>query len=66
MLNKFANNSQDKTDVIPVDFQLSVVKSLGAQWMFQLYDYLKLKPDVVQNGFRAVVIVDCVVEVCFN
>ena len=51
---------EEKTDVTPVDLRLSVVKPLGAQWMIQLYDYLKSKPEIVQNGFRAVGIEDCI------
>ena len=50
----------EKTDVTPVDLRLSVVKPLGAQWMIVLYDYLKSKPDIIQNGFRAVGIEDCI------
>ena len=46
----------EKTDVVPVDLRLSVV---GAQWMMKLYDYLKSKPEIIENGFRAVGIVDC-------
>ena len=45
---------QEKTDVTPVDLRLSVVKPLGAQWMIELYVYLKSKPKIIQNGFRAV------------
>ena len=32
-----------------VDLQMSVVKSLGAQW---LIDYMKSRPDIISNGFR--------------
>ena len=39
---------------MPVDLRLSVVKPLGAQWMMKLYDYLKSKPEIIENGFRAV------------
>ena len=34
------------------------LKSLGEHLVIQLHDYLKSKPDIVQNGFRAVGIVD--------
>jgi hypothetical protein len=62
MLNKSANISTTRqmSDVTPVDLYLNVVKPLGAQWMIQLYDYLKSKPDIVQNGFRAAGILDCI------
>lgn len=51
---------QEKTEVVPVDLRLSVVKPLGAQWMIKLYDYIKSKPEIVCNGFKAVGIVDCI------
>ena len=37
----------------PVDLCMSVVKPWGAQWMTELYDYLKTKPDIMKNGFKA-------------
>jgi hypothetical protein len=43
MLNKYLH---DKTDVTPVD---------GAQWMIQLYHYLKSTPDIGAAG-----ILDCI------
>ena len=46
----------------PVDLRLSVVKPLGAQWMIKLYNYFKSKPEIIQNGFKAVGIVDCLSE----
>ena len=36
----------------PIDLRLSIVKPLGAQWMVELYDYLKSKPDTIRNGFK--------------
>ena len=36
----------------PVDLKLSVVKPLGAAWMKSAYDYVKCKPDIIQNGFK--------------
>ena len=36
----------------PIDLHLSVVKPLGAQWMLQLHDYLKGKPDIIRNRFK--------------
>ena len=32
---------------------MSVVKPWGAQWMTELYDYLKTKPDIIKNGYKA-------------
>ena len=50
---------QEKPDVVPVDLRLSVVKPLGAEWMIKLYEYFKSKPEIIQNGFKAVGIADC-------
>jgi len=36
----------------PVDLKLSVVRPLGASWMKSCFDYLKSKPEIIQNGFR--------------
>ena len=47
----------------PIDLRLSVVKPLGATWMVSLYDYLKSKPETVQNGFKEAGIVDCLASV---
>ncbi len=35
-----------------VDLRLSVVKPLGAQWLIDVYDYMKSKPEIIVNGFR--------------
>ena len=42
-----------KCQVELIDLRLSIVKSLGAKWMNKLYDYLRSKPEIVCNGFRA-------------
>ena len=41
-----------KSQVEVIDLKLSVVKFLGAKSMDKWYDYLKLKPEIVFNGFR--------------
>ena len=38
--------------MLPVDLKLSIIKPLGVQWMIKQYNYLKSKPDIVQNGFK--------------
>ena len=40
------------TSVTPVDLRLSVIKPLGAKWMIKLYDYMRLNPDIIRNGFK--------------
>ena len=34
----------------PVDLHLSVIKPLGAEWLVNLYDYMKTKPEIIRNG----------------
>lgn len=41
----------------PLHLRLSVVKPLGAKWMVDLYCYIKSKPEIVCNGFKAAGIV---------
>ena len=44
---------QQKCKKEPLDLQASVVKSLGAQWMVEMYNYFKKKPDIIHNRFAA-------------
>ena len=46
-------------DIQPVDLRLSVVKPIGAQWMIELYDYLKGNPSIIAHGFKHVGISGC-------
>ena len=48
----------DEGDSSAVDLRLTVVKPLGAHWMIQLYDYLKLHPEIIKNGFKGAGITD--------
>jgi len=41
-----------------VDLRLNVVKSLGAKWMVELFDYMKSKPNIISNGFKKSGILD--------
>ena len=47
--------------MVLVDLRLSVVKPRGAQWMINLLDYLKSRPDVIR-GFKGAGIVDCLTD----
>ena len=38
--------------VQPVDLRITIVKPLGAGWMISLYDHMKSKPEIINNGFR--------------
>ena len=42
----------------PVDLRLSIMKPLEARWMIQLYNYMKLNPQIIINGFKEVGILD--------
>ena len=37
---------------------LILKKPIGAQWMIKLYDYFQSKPEIIQNGFKHVRIID--------
>lgn len=43
---------QGKTTEPPKDLRLSTVKPLGAQWMVDMYDYIKGKAEIIRNGFK--------------
>lgn len=43
---------QGHTENKPVDLKLSTVKPLGARWVKSCFDYIKSKPEIIQNGFR--------------
>ena len=35
-----------------IDLKMSIVKPLGAQWLIELYNYMKSKPEIIVNGFH--------------
>ena len=43
-----------------IDLRLSIMKPLGARWLMNMYDYLKSKPEIIQNGFKSVGITEYV------
>ena len=49
---------QDVENLEPVDTRLSLIKPLHAEWLIQLHQYIKSRPDIVINGFRAAGILD--------
>ena len=55
---KICKQLDQQEGMLPVDLRLSIVKPLGAQWMIELYDYFKSKPDIIKNGFRGAGISD--------
>ena len=36
---------------IKVDTRISVIKPLHAKWVTKFYDYIRIKPDIVKNGW---------------
>ena len=41
-----------KTPKEPVNLRSSVLKTLGATWMVEMYDFLKSKLGIIRNGFK--------------
>ena len=50
--DRISAQQQCGQDIQPVDLKLSVVKPIGAQWMIDIYDYLKGCPNIITNGFK--------------
>ena len=57
---QISSQIEDSTEIKPVDLKMSIVKPLGAKWMIKLYEYFKLHPEIIKNGFRAVGITDVI------
>ena len=60
--SKICEQLDGEGETVPIDLRLSVVKTLGARWMMKLYDYLKFKSEIVQNGFNSSGIADCLTD----
>jgi len=43
---------QGKTKELPTDLHLSTIKPLGAQWMLDLFDHSKGRPEMIRNEFK--------------
>ena len=41
-----------------IDLKLSTMKPLGANWLIEIHDYFKKRPEIIMNGFKAAGIVD--------
>ena len=57
--NQIAAQKREGKCVRPVDLQLTKMKPLGVQWLFDLYHHFKANVSIIHNGFRAAGIVDC-------
>ena len=42
----------DSAVMQPVDLSMSVVKPLGATWLMSTFDYIKVNPSIIINGFK--------------
>ena len=50
--DKVCEQMKDGTITEAVDLSLSQVKPLGAKWLIGLYEYMKINPNIIVNGFR--------------
>ena len=41
----------DENRIELIDLRLTSIKSLGAKWMNNAFDYIKSKPKIIKNGF---------------
>ena len=46
------------SSLTPIDMRLSVIKPVHAQWLIDAYNYIKSRPEIVINGFKAAGILD--------
>ena len=46
-------------EIVPVDLKMSIMKPIGAGWLFGLFNYLKGNSSILQNGFKAAGVTDC-------
>ena len=40
------------SDQIKVDFRISVIKPLHAEWIVKYYDYARSKPEIIINRWK--------------
>ena len=50
--DELAELFDDDDDDLTVDLSTSRMKSVGAKWIVQLYEYLADKPHIIVNGFK--------------
>ena len=50
--DELAELFDDDNDDLTVDLSTSRMKSVGAKWIVQLYEYLADKPHIIVNGFK--------------
>lgn len=41
------------SSLTPVDIRLSTIKPVHAKWLIEDYDYIKSRPEIIINGFKA-------------
>ena len=46
------------SSLTPVDMRLSTIKPVHATWLIEAYNYIKSRPEIVINGFKAAGILD--------
>lgn len=46
------DNGTPMSNYQPIDLRMSIVKSLSAKWLMQMYQYFKENPQIIKNGFK--------------
>ena len=54
-----ASQLKDDQETHPVDMRLSMMKPLSDQWLLSMFDHFKNHPEIMQHGFHASGITDC-------
>ena len=48
----------------PIDTRLSAIKPVHAQWLIHAYNYIKSRPEIIINGFKAAGILEHNIFLC--
>ena len=51
-------DAESASKLEPIKFPVSQMKPLGAQWLVQMYEHMITHLEIMENGFKAVGIVD--------
>ena len=53
VLQNYGDESDGCTSARPVQFPMSQMKPLGAQWLIELHQHMLTCPETIRNGFKA-------------
>ena len=51
-------NAGKQSHEVKVKCQISIIKPLQARWITKFYDYIRIKPDIVRNGWKKALITE--------